>query len=52
MKNLEIAHKSFCQAGRAPTPGSPAALRLRSGQAWEPPLLGETNFRQDTRGKL
>jgi len=30
---LEIAHKSFGQAGRAPTPGNPAA--------WEPPLLGK-----------
>jgi UDPglucose--hexose-1-phosphate uridylyltransferase len=32
------SQESFA-AGRAPMPGSPAALRLRSGQAWEPPLL-------------
>jgi hypothetical protein len=41
---LGIAHKSFYQASRAPTPGNPAALRLRSGQAWEPPLLGKTTL--------
>jgi hypothetical protein len=33
---LEIAHKSFGQASRAPTPGNPAA--------WEPPLLWETTL--------
>ena len=41
ISDLVITHKSFGQAGRAPTPGNPAALRLRSGQAWEPPLLGK-----------